>query len=265
MKIHALLIDCQNDFTDPNGSLFVKGADKDMDRLALMIRRLGNKLDDIHSTLDSHALMHIGNPLFWRNSNGKHPAPFTGITVSDVENGVWAPTRPNLAKHALDYVKALSASSRYSLTVWPPHCLIGDEGHCINKKVFEAFNEWETAKLKTIDMVTKGSNPLTEHYSIFKAEYEMPDDPTTQLNTRLVKTFIDADEVVVAGEASSHCVRNSVVDLANAFGDDSYVKKLVYLKDASSPVPGFEQFEEDFLREMSKRGMRISTTTEYLA
>lgn len=265
MKIHALLIDCQNDFTDPHGSLYVKGADQDMDRLALMIRRLGNKLDGIHATLDSHALMHIGNPLFWQNSSGKHPTPFTTITEDDVVNAVWTPTRPGLAKHALEYVKALASSGRYTLTIWPPHCLIGDEGHCINRKVFEAFNEWETARYRTINMVTKGSNPLTEHYSIFKAEYQMPDDPTTQLNTNLVQTFMDADEVVIAGEASTHCVANSVLDLASAFNDDSYIKKLVYLKDASSPVPGFEKYADDFVSEMIKRGMRISSTTEYLA
>lgn len=32
MKVHLLVIDPQKDFCNPNGSLFVTGADKDMDR-----------------------------------------------------------------------------------------------------------------------------------------------------------------------------------------------------------------------------------------
>ena len=52
MKIHLVVIDPQNDFTTPQGSLFVQGADQDMSRLALMVKRLGRKLDDIHITMD---------------------------------------------------------------------------------------------------------------------------------------------------------------------------------------------------------------------
>ena len=46
MKIHLLVIDPQNDFCDPNGSLFVPGADEDIKRLAEMVHRLKDKLDD---------------------------------------------------------------------------------------------------------------------------------------------------------------------------------------------------------------------------
>ena len=70
---------------------------------------------------------------------------------------------------------------------------------------------------------------------------------------------------MVAGEASSHCLANTVRDVAANFGDDSYVQRLVLLKDATSPVPGFEHFENDFLREMTGRGMQVTTTTDFLA
>ena len=66
-KLHLLLIDPQNDFCDPSGSLHVAGADRDMDRLALMIHRLAGKLSDIHVTLDSHRKVDISHPLWWRD------------------------------------------------------------------------------------------------------------------------------------------------------------------------------------------------------
>jgi len=36
MNVHLLIIDPQNDFSNPQGSLFVPGADDDMKRLATM-------------------------------------------------------------------------------------------------------------------------------------------------------------------------------------------------------------------------------------
>ena len=68
-----------------------------------------------------------------------------------------------------------------------------------------------------------------------------------------------------AGEAGSHCLANTVRDIANNFGDDSYVRRLVLLEDATSPVPGFEAFQTDFIREMRGRGMQITTTNDFLA
>ena len=50
MNVQLLTIDPQNDFCDPNGSLFVQGANDDMKRLSAMINRLVGKLDDIHVT-----------------------------------------------------------------------------------------------------------------------------------------------------------------------------------------------------------------------
>ena len=67
------------------------------------------------------------------------------------------------------------------------------------------------------------------------------------------------------GEAGSHCLANTVRDVANNFGDDSYVKRLVLLEDATSPVPGFEPFQTDFIKEMKARGMQISNTREFLS
>lgn len=268
MNVQLLIIDPQFDFCNSNGPMFVPGATEDMDRLAVMVKRLTKKLDDIHVTLDSHHLFDIAHPVYWVDSNGKHPNPFTIIQPEDIENGLWQPSVPDYFQRSLDYVRALKANGRYDLCIWPVHCRIGTEGHTVMPDVMDALTEWENAP-GMVNMVTKGSNPFTEHYSCFKSEVPDPKDPTTQLNTDLVKTIMEADQVAIAGEASSHCVANSVLDLADAFGDDSYIQKLVYLKDASSyvPLPGDvgKKMEEDFLRKMTARGMKVSTTKEWLA
>jgi nicotinamidase-related amidase len=263
-KIDLLLIDPQNDFCLPDGSLYVNGAEKDMDRVAVMIKRLGQKLHDIHVTMDCHHKFDVAHPIFWTDSSGNAPNPFTAISLADLNGGIWQPSIPSMFNKAKSYIEALEKGSRYALMVWPPHCLIGSAGNNIHEAVFDALLEWESRPGNMVDKVTKGSNPFTEHYSAVQAEVPDPDDPTTQINTGLIKTLMDADEILIAGEASSHCVANTVRDIANNFGDDSYIKKLVYLQDASSPVAGLEQLEQDFLKEMTSRGMQMSTTVDYL-
>lgn len=264
-RIELLVIDPQVDFCDPKrGALYVPGAEHDMKRLAQMVQRLKDKLDDIHVTLDSHHFIHIAHPIFWRDSHGQHPAPFTRVTRADVENGVWTPTVPSLYRRALDYVNKLEQNGRYELTIWPPHCLIGSPGHTVDPKLFAALTEWES-RFAFVDYVTKGSDILTEHYSAVQADVPDPGDASTQINTRLIQTLEHADLVLIAGEARTHCVANTVRDIANGFGDDSFISKLVLLTDASSDIPGFETHAQNFLTEMTRRGMQLSTTTEFLA
>lgn len=263
-KVHLLIIDPQVDFCDPKkGSLYVKGADEDMNRVAQMIHRIHPKLDDIHVTLDTHHYVDVAHPIYWKNSKGENPAPFTIISVQDVSDGVWTPTQPSLFKKSLEYVKGLAKNGRYPLCIWPPHCLIGSEGHNVFPPVFEVLIEWEK-EFAMVDYVTKGSNPHTEHYSAIRADVPEADDPSTQINTKLIQTLLEADIVAICGEAGSHCLANTTRDIAHEFGDDSYVKKLVLLTDGTSPVPGFEKLQEDFIKEMVAKGMQLSTTTKFL-
>lgn len=264
-RIELLIIDPQVDFCDPErGALYVPGAEHDMKRLATMIRRVKDKLDDIHVTLDSHHLVHIAHPIFWRDANGKNPPPFTRITRSDVQDGLWTPAVPSFYPRALEYVRKLEEHGRYELTIWPPHCLIGSPGHNVFPELFAALTEWES-RFTFVDYAAKGSNILTEHYSAVQADVPDATDPSTQINTRLIQTLANADLVLIAGEARTHCVANTVRDIANNFSDQSHISKLVLLTDASSDIPGFEAHAENFMNEMVSRGMQLSTTTEALS
>lgn len=265
-RVQLLIIDPQNDFSDSKGTLFVGGADRDMkEKLPNFIKRVGPKLKRITTTLDSHQLIHIAHPIFWKDTAGNHPAPFTCITVSDVNSGKWTPTRPSMYKRALDYVKALETSGRYVLCIWPPHCLIGSWGHNVVPELHAELVNWENQNFRQVHYVTKGSNPFTEHYSAIQADVIDPTDPGTQLNTALISALAsEADLVAIAGEASSHCVANTVRDITKNFPDPKYAEKLVLLTDAMSPVGPYKKLADDFFDEMKAKGVTLSTTDDFL-
>ena len=92
----------------------------------------------------------------------------------------------------------------------------------------------------------------------------MPDpaDPTTQLNLGLIKTLENADVVALSGQALSHCVANTIRDIADYFGRES-IRKLVLIEDTSSPVPGFEDLARQFLTDMRARGMKTARAVDF--
>lgn len=262
-KAILLLIDPQYDFCNPNGNLYVQGAEKDMERLAKMITDNINLIEAIHVTLDSHQTVHIAHPVWWVNSKAENPAPFTVITADDVRNGTWRAAKPDLQQWSLDYVESLEQNGRYALCIWNPHCLIGSQGWTVDENLYPALLEWE-AKFKKVNFVPKGSNYMTEHYSAVKADVEVSGDPTTMLNTQLIGALKSGHDILIAGEALDFCIANTIRDIADQFSDDE-VKKFVLLEDATSAVnaPGLEHLKDDFIKDMTARGMRISTTTEY--
>lgn len=266
-KIGLLLIDPQVDFCDPNGALYVKGAERDMDNVAALIDGLvrKKKLADCHVTLDCHQGIHVAHPIFWIDASGNHPAPFTLIAHQDVVDHKWTAARPSLRKHVLAYTKALQDHGRYPLVIWPPHCLIGSGGNNVAPKVLSAVRGWSDSVFNTIHFVSKGSNPLTEHYSAVQADVPDANDPSTQINTTFIRNLEEADELLLAGEAGSHCLANTVRDVVDNLTDPDIVKKFVLLTDCTSPVPSFEKLQDDFIRDMQVRGVRVMTSKDYLA
>lgn len=267
MKIDLLIIDPQMDFMDhPNrtGSLAVPGAHADMTRLTKLVKDFGSSLNDIHVTLDSHHVLDIAHPTWWMDSKGNAPAPFTLISVDDVKAGKWRARIPEFAKRSAEYVQQLADEGRYMLVIWPEHCIIGSDGHGIHPELFGQLCEWERKNLAVVDMVTKGSNPFTEHYSGLKAEVPDPEDASTQMNMGLIQTLEKADMVLIAGEALSHCVANTVRDIAANF-DPSAISKLVLLRDCCSSVTGFEKLGDDFVAELQALGMKVANSTDFVS
>ena len=262
MNIHLLLIDFQNDFSDSKGSLYVPGAEKDAERTASLIKRLSKKIDDISVTLDSHRVVDVAHPAYWVNSKGEHPSPFTIISVDDVENGVWLSRNPNWRNRSLEYVKALAEGGKYPLCVWPEHCLIGSWGHGLYPSISEALISWERDNFAVVDYCVKGSNIHTEHYGGIEAEVSDPEDASTGTNDRLLDILETADQLVISGEALSHCVASTVRQIVE-FRED-IAKKIYILEDCCSNVPGFESLGESFVKDMKAKGVNFTTADEYL-
>jgi nicotinamidase-related amidase len=265
MNAHVVIIDPQVDFCSQIGSLFVTGADIDMKMSGQMIDRLGTKISKYHVTLDNHHWVHVAHPVFWIDNCGNHPNPFTIISNEDVVDGKWKATKEKHQPWAIEYTRKLKNNGRYPLCIWPPHCIIGTLGANISQDVMTPLLEWENKMIDTVDFIHKGTNWRTEHYSAIQADIsdDITNDPSTFRNDRFLMDLADADIIGICGEALSHCVANTVRDIADNFGEEN-VKKIVLLQDASSNVPGFEQLGNAFIQDLTKRGMQLGTTTDFL-
>ena len=96
-----------------------------------------------------------------------------------------------------------------------------------------------------------------------KADVPDPEDPATQLNIDLIQKLERCDQVIVAGEALSHCVASTVRDVAAELGDEG-AKKLVILEDCASNVPGFESLGDAFLHDMAQLGVTITNSAGFM-
>lgn len=269
-----LVIDPQNDFCDlpasycPAGrapSLPVAGAHADMQRLAAFIRARGGQIDAITVTLDSHQRFDIAHPGFWQTGAEAEVAPFTPITAAQVRAGTFTPRDAAALPRTLAYLDALEAQGRYTLMVWPVHCEIGSWGHGIHTDVLAACGDWQLQRQRAVRSVLKGTNPWTEHYSAIEAEVPDADDASTALNTALLLSLGQADQLLVAGEASSHCVRSTtehIVQHLPRLVPGWQASRIVLLTDAMSPVGGFEAQHQAFLEAMRAAGVQLKTMNE---
>jgi len=268
--LQLLIVDPQNDFCDiPGATLPVTGADADMKRLAALVDQAGGAIADIVVTLDSHPVYAIERPAFWQQLTGEgvaHPvAPFTPITAADVRAGRFAPRDAGLRDQVLAYIDALEASpKKYVLMVWPTHCVVGTWGHNVHGELAEALGRWEATRLRTVEKVLKGLNPMTEQYSAVRAEVPVAADPRTQTNRALVDRIVDFPGLTfIAGEASSHCVAATAEDLF-AEMDAGRLARIVLIEDAMSPVGGFEAGATAFVERARALGVRTMTAAQAL-
>ena len=278
-RIHLVIIDPQNDFCDlPENylsaaggtagnrlapALPVTGAHADMQRVAALIDQGGAGLTDISVTLDSHQRVDIAHPTFWRQGDGSAVAPFTQVLAADVRVGRYLPRRGESLGQVLAYLDALEADGRYAHMIWPVHCEIGSWGHNVHEDVRRAYNRWEEASVGIVAKVVKGTNPWTEHYSAIKAEVPDADDASTQINRDFLERLQQADRVLIAGEAGSHCVKATTEHIVETFAPGA-LGRLVLLTDCMSAVTGFEAQYAAFIEDMRGRGVQVATSADVL-
>lgn len=252
-----LIIDAQYDFCNPQGALFVDGADADMARLATWIKANKKEIDHISVTMDSHPVNDISHPSFWQDKDGNFPNPFTAISSKDIHEGKWVPRF--FPKEAIRYVETLESQGEFGHFIWPYHCLIGSRGAAIDDAIMDALIEW-TRDGKFYQVVAKGTYPLSEHFGIFRANVPLANRPETQLNQALIDTLEKYQNVYLVGEAKSHCVANS---LKQAMEDaPALAKKFIILEDCMSDVAGLSHLGTPIYEKAKKLGIRFAKSTE---
>ena len=278
-NLHLLIIDPQNDFCDlpqeylPSSAgagapvvpaLPVPGAHADMLRLADLINRGSGGLSGMSVTLDSHHRIDVAHPTFWMDAAKGPVNPFTQITKAEVVQGKYAPRDAAALPRVLAYLDALETAGRYNLMVWPTHCEMGSWGHNVHADVRAAYNRWEESTLGTVNKISKGTNPYTEHYSAIQAEVPDPEDDSTQMNYEFIDMLSGADQVYITGEAGSHCVKATTEHIVDNW-DPKQLSKLVLVTDCMSAVTGFDKQYEDFVLAMRERGVQIAQASDVVA
>ncbi|HAJ36018.1 MAG TPA: isochorismatase [Chloroflexi bacterium] len=254
-RVALLAVDVQNTFCIPEFELFVggrsgNGAVEDNQRLCEFIYRNLDVITQVFPTLDTHSAAQIFHPFFFVNAAGEHPAPYTLITASEIESGVWrfnaalAETlglEPEYVQtYLLHYTRTLTASGHYALTIWPYHAMLGGIGHALAPAFEEAIFFHGIARHSQPDFQVKGQAILTEDYSALGPEVTHDQDgrPIGAFNRALLDKLRTFDAVLVAGQAKSHCVAWTVQDLLDALQQEApdVIHKVHLLVDCMSPV-----------------------------
>ncbi|MDJ0714550.1 MAG: isochorismatase [Prochloraceae cyanobacterium] len=290
IRTSLLLIDVQNTFCLPEFELFVggesgTGAVDDNVRLCQFIYRNLAVITEICATMDTHKGMQIFHPLFWINEAGENPEPHTIISLNEVREGVWKVNpavvsnledRDYLAlqNYALHYVKKLTEDSKYPLTIWPYHSMLGGIGHALVSAVEEAVFFHNIARNSQTNFEIKGDNPLTENYSVLRSEVleGVDGEAIGEKNTRLLDKLLSFDAIIIAGQAKSHCVAWTIDDLLTEIlaRDPKLAQKVYLLEDCTSPVvvPGaidFSEIANAAFKRFADAGMHIVKSRDAIA
>jgi len=246
-----LLIDYQNDFCNPEGSLFVPGSVEDTERISKFIRENISVIDHIILTADFHQIINISHPYFWINQNSQHPEPFTQITYKDILEKKWIPVI--FKEEALKYIQNLEKQGEFVHTIWPEHCIAGTEGAAIVNNVMQAVVKWARQGF-LFDLILKGQNPLTEHFGAIRANIPIKNDPSTKINRRLVEKLKHFKNIIIAGEAKTHCVANTIKQI---YEIKSLKSNVYLLDDCTSPVPGYDHIADNIYKNALAKGLKI--------
>jgi nicotinamidase-related amidase len=264
-RVALVAVDVQNTFCTPGFELFVAGrtgtaALDDSRRLCEFVYRNLGSLTQIVPTLDTHQALQIFHRAFLVDEEGRHPEPFTVVSVEDVEGRRWR-VDPAAAEglgldpayaeeHLRYYTRTLADGGKYELTIWPYHAMLGGLGYALVSAVEEAFFFHSIARSAPLDFQPKGDNPLTEHYSMLGPEVEddLEGEPLGRRNQPLIESLLRYDAVVIAGQAKSHCVAWTIEDLLSDPNVQArgLAEKVYLLEDCTSSVvvPGSVDYTE---------------------
>lgn len=257
-KVLLLAIDVQNDFME-KGELGVPGSHQDVKNITEFMYRNFNKISQVMVSLDTHQPKQIFHPCWWVDGDGNHPIPFTIITHEDVLNGKFKPLY--YEKESVDYLKSLDETGKKKLCIWTYHCIEGTFGASLEGQFANMVYFHSIARDTEVLKVAKGQHPVSEMYGIVHPELKT--EETT--NYELLNKLKEFDKIVVVGEAKSHCVVETLVQIAEHYKDDrSFTNRIYVLEDCMSIIPSFEETTLEAYKNLEKEyGIHLVRSTEF--
>ncbi|EOA86723.1 uncharacterized protein SETTUDRAFT_135033 [Exserohilum turcica Et28A] len=173
-KPALVIVDVQEDFCPPNGSLAVAGG---RDIVPLINKLLDHPFALKVATKDFHPQDHIS---FASNHPAPNNKPFESI---------------------ITIVNPHNPEEKQETRLWPDHCVQGTKGA-------ELLPELHVSKVHHI--VEKGQDKRVEMYSAFADPFKSPCVAKSGLAETLRKAGIT--DVYVVGLASDYCVKHTAID-----------------------------------------------------
>lgn len=190
-KIALLIVDLQEDFLPPNGSLAVANGREIIKPIIDLLMSKKYKWDAVIATKDWHPSDHIS---FAKTHAAE---PYTTKVLS-------SPDRSGKTKLH---------------TLWPVHCVQNTVGSEFPKEFNDVFEKWLSSQSVPTKIVLKGYLQDREYYSCFEDVWGLH---KTECAQYLKDNGIT--EVVAVGIAYDFCVLNSCIDSAKN-GFKTYVIK----------------------------------------
>ena len=227
----------QKDFME-GGTVPVPNSKRDVENITRFIYNNMENITQIICSMDAHIKEQIFHPCWWVNKKGENPEPYTKITYEDVINGKWRTANMKCSKKSKKYLRELEELGNRELCVWPYHCLRGCDGYTLENEFAKMVRFHSLVRITNTEIIRKGQDKFSEMYGIVKPEV-LSDD--TKINLEFLNLIKDYDEIYIVGEAASHCVLETVMQICEYFKDRlDILSKIKVLTDCTSPIKGFE-------------------------
>ncbi|KAJ7459435.1 Isochorismatase-like protein [Mycena galericulata] len=204
-KVALLIVDLQEDFCPPNGSLAVAGG---RDIVPIINTLLASSIFDVKvATKDWHPEDHVS---FATNHPEPNNRPFESFAK---------------------IVNPLNPFESYETRLWPVHCVQGTPGA-------KLVPELDIGKIDKI--IEKGQDKRVEMYSAFAAPFENPPFARSELAGYLKGNGVE--KVYVVGLAMDYCVKATAEDAVKEGFAVSVIEDAVRAVD---PEEGWNKSKEE--------------------
>ncbi|KAI0092187.1 Isochorismatase hydrolase [Irpex rosettiformis] len=174
-KVALIVVDVQEDFCPPNGSLAVQ----DGRAIIPVVNELLSLPFDLKLATKDH---HLPDHISFASNHGPSAKPFdTFITIVNPNN----------------------PAETYESRLWPDHCVVGTPGN-------DLLPELNLARIDKV--ILKGSDSRVEMYSAFRSPLMNPPLPSAVSELANDLKVADITDVVIVGLAGDYCVRCTAID-----------------------------------------------------